>query len=741
MLSSNNHQELFRKQEPKRQRFTIKKLTVGVASVLIGFTFMGLNAAAKADTQVPAATSETTTTATSDDQAASTSKKNEATTTLPKNDATNASTNQAATLKDEKAANPSANATTHSANANASEATPVADSTGQTATASDAQGLINGLNDANVGTININSDINLGTENWWTIDHQNAARHVVINGNGHTIDFGKSYLYLKDATQSSDDAKWNLEFKNMTIRSVGDGTHSKQGIVYTEDLSRKHAAEDTVTFNGVTTTNDTQVILWNEHTTNVVLKGNNTLNSTINANNKSAIFANRVDVIDGTTTTNVKFNNPNNGGTQHAAFAINITPEYAGNFTISNGATLNINGSDSVMGIRFLNWAKTANIDDAKTSVVHVNGNLNMNMGKGASTAILASYVDVTSTGVININTKQDCTDGGAGDLVISQAGTHFGVIAGGIEASDNYAGIRDAGTIKISREGVAQSNQPLISYGDATLSSGKTFTIDVKDGAILNLSDSAQNTGALVDSANHRSKVGLITMWGTSGTNVINIDNPKYVNLQRTGAQSGNLLRLEGSSNDVWINHNKNNAVTPVEQWLQGNTTTTPNYVWYLESEHNQNPWGDKANQFIAQGQHAHGGSLPDGVDQFYNSNGQVAMAANQAGDGTAKFDNGNFASNAGEGVSYQTPYLNQFLNNFSWWKPQRLAMGTELNSDGQIKDDQKYQPEVQTINATTDQTLNDLQPINGIKDLIGPDGKINKSDDQFNQLVNKVE
>lgn len=52
MLSSNNKQEQFRKQEPKRQRFAIKKLTVGVASVLIGFTFMGLNASASAD-EVP----------------------------------------------------------------------------------------------------------------------------------------------------------------------------------------------------------------------------------------------------------------------------------------------------------------------------------------------------------------------------------------------------------------------------------------------------------------------------------------------------------------------------------------------------------------------------------------------------------------------------------------------------------------------------------------------------------------
>ena len=39
MLSRNNQQEQIKKFEPKKQRFTIKKLSVGVASVLLGFTF------------------------------------------------------------------------------------------------------------------------------------------------------------------------------------------------------------------------------------------------------------------------------------------------------------------------------------------------------------------------------------------------------------------------------------------------------------------------------------------------------------------------------------------------------------------------------------------------------------------------------------------------------------------------------------------------------------------------------
>lgn len=39
MLSRNNHQEQFKKYEPKKQRFTIKKLSVGVASVLLQMVY------------------------------------------------------------------------------------------------------------------------------------------------------------------------------------------------------------------------------------------------------------------------------------------------------------------------------------------------------------------------------------------------------------------------------------------------------------------------------------------------------------------------------------------------------------------------------------------------------------------------------------------------------------------------------------------------------------------------------
>lgn len=42
MLSKNNFHEKIRQMEEKKERFSIRKFTIGAASVLIGFTFMGL---------------------------------------------------------------------------------------------------------------------------------------------------------------------------------------------------------------------------------------------------------------------------------------------------------------------------------------------------------------------------------------------------------------------------------------------------------------------------------------------------------------------------------------------------------------------------------------------------------------------------------------------------------------------------------------------------------------------------
>lgn len=124
------------------------------------------------------------------------------------------------------------------------------------------------------------------------------------------------------------------------------------------------------------------------------------------------------------------------------------------------------------------------------------------------------------------------------------------------------------------------------------------------------------------------------------------------------------------------------------------------------------------------------------DGEEKFFHSNGTVTLAPTQAGKDQFAYDGSQLASGSttqgvvkpgtpANGSNYYTPYLNQFLNHFSYWTPQRLAMGSQLLDNSDVtKDADKYQPVVKTIDGRTDQTLADLNAKSGIDGLIQQTG-----------------
>ena len=804
MLSKNNRKEQFRKQEPKKQRFAIKKLTVGVASVLIGFTFMGMNASANttaetntatgdqaveesqnstsanqtSNSQVPSTTSNSQSTKSNDKQAVSAAPAQKHENAV--SDASGQATKAAAAKNGDASVTTSASSSAASANSasdqsQALSSTPDTVSVNPTGTpmlafarlnefepasqgqsesgVSDYADFLSALRDSKVGTITLNNDIDFSNANlkhgpnnglsgtYERLNNTGIARAITINGNGHELKMGDRYIEFTSANQKKTDSNWDIQLKDLTLQ-----TTSGYGPFWFANTPGE-AAKNTITFNGVTTTTDSHEIMWYDaggaSTTHVKFEGNNTINSTLNGNT-AAIYAYSIEAVNGNTTFNVIDSSPANTGTNRSAILISIDAAHAGKVIVDKGATLTINGDNQVnvpemnsadsygtMGIRFQNWAKK-DLDKAKTSVVQVNGKLNLNMGKGGSTAILGSYVDVQPGGNVTINTQQNGTSTLAGDLALGHRGTHFGVIAGGIEASDDYAGLRIAngGSLKIVRPTDVNSTQPLISYGDAGSSGGKTFTVNVENGGTLDLQDGA--TDPQTWSFNNTSSTGktnmpwagLITMWGTSGTDTIKINNPKYINLQRTGNQTGSLMRLEGTTNNVSINGDINNVVTPLAQWDEG-AKNNPSYYWYIENEANQNNWGDYANRFVQSGKNPEP-TANAGVTTFMHSSGSVQMAPNQAGTNSSKFSNGEVAQTLNEAINYQAPYLNQFLNHFSWWAPQRIAMGSGLENVVTPTDSEKYQPIVQTIDGNTNQTLSDLTAKGGIKGLLSSDGTV---------------
>ncbi|WP_436629579.1 Rib/alpha-like domain-containing protein [Lactobacillus acidophilus] len=614
---------------------------------------------------------------------------------------------------------------------------------GQTVSVTDYQTFLDALRNKDVSTIDFANDIDFsdalfkrGLINYKNVilnesTDEDIARAVTINGNGNKLIMSDRYIQFTSRNQKTDGKNWDIELKDLTLQ-----TTSGYGPFWFDNTA-KQAAGNTITFNGVNTTADSREIMWYKSgaiyssTANVVFKGNNVINSTLKGDT-AAIYAYSVKAEEGSTTTfNVIDESPANSGYDRAVIVIPDNKN-SGNVTVAKGATLNINADNKVtvegmdgsnsygtMGIRFKGWAQNADIDTAATSVVQVLGNLNMNMGSGGSTAILGSYVDVQNVGNVNIETAQDGNNGNTGTLEVEHNGTHFGVITGGLAGSDNYAGIRiaDGGTLKIVRsvdnENGNKSTQPLISYGDITTSNGKTFTIDVKPGGTLDLQDNAQNPNEWEPNTG-TPLAGLITMWGTSGTNIVKINDPKYVNFQRTGSQPGSMLRLEGTTNSVSINGD-GNAVTPVAQWDVGNTGNEPSYYWYILNETNQNNWGTNANGFTQKGE-----TKPvnkDGEAKFLNSNGSVELAPNQSGSTASSYNNGTITES-----SDQTMYLNQFLNNFNWWTPQRIAMGSMLKDVA--TNAQEYKPEVKEITAGANDVLKDVDPLEGITGLTDSNG-----------------
>ena len=409
MLSKNNYEERLRKMEPKKERFSIRKFTVGAASVLIGFTIFGLNngQSVKADVQpdndqnakvqkVPdqqvVNQSQNQKAAESDNPAKDTSdptalkSKNDANTGTPslgakpveKTTKVNLTPSQAndkkgtsVPINDSKKTNLiNTLSTNKKVNVKGLEENKVAvaKSVGnqtrevqqnlrgtQTAEASDWQSLVNALNNANNGTINLTGDItvaNNGTNingikrpnpvvnsGKMNLTGKNISGGLIIDGQGHSINFGVNYLSF-DTNNQKESNPWDITFKNMTINADGyDNSWSSYGGAFSpiymggDDIRPSLLANNKVTFENVTAdvkngafynTTMAQQTGDNPYTT-VTFKGNNNITcEAVNvagnqvSNYSSAVSASHIIFADGSNTvfnvSSAKTNNDQNAG-------------------------------------------------------------------------------------------------------------------------------------------------------------------------------------------------------------------------------------------------------------------------------------------------------------------------------------------------------------------------------------------------------------------------------------------
>ena len=562
------------------------------------------------------------------------------------------------------------------------------------------------------------------------------SRKVTVNGNGHAINFGDWYFenswenkvgLIHTNGNRAMKTPWDVTFNDVTVNAnntnpfgfSGNTNNAPSGDAY------DNTKYDKVTFNNVTATvKDGSLI--DSANVNVQFTGDNkvTLQSIINKH--AGIDANSVQVLNGTTIINAASPDKTGGGVidGEGMNVILVTPHNAADFSdpktaydslhVAEGSTLTINANTKDQDGNLINkeipnqydlrgivtrGMGVANASDWTDGTLTIDGNLNETLGSGHSSAIMARNLTINKTGNVNILTQQDNEHDGFENSIVGASsvfnGFHAGVIAlnvGGIQSSNIQAhdsSLIDNGTLKIVRKDVPATNKadgkvwaPLIVMGTYGTNPVK-YTMNVGEGATLDLQDQA----SFVSPALYTGKVmtntpfaGLINMYGVDSNDVLSFTKPAYVNLQRTGQQTGTLIRLEGNNDSK----NAGNMIqlngvtpggTPLSQWDTGNYTDNPSNTWRIQNLTAHDAKGMNA----ILGYETVKGSKDNHTLKFLDSNGAVTLTMDKTGQVVYTRNGDGQVVNDPQGTVQQEVQLNNFLNNFNFWTPQRISFGNK--------------------------------------------------------------
>ena len=714
MLSKNNRKEQFYKQEPKKQRFAIKKLTIGVASVLIGFTFMGLSAYAADDVnpginsgvQTPAVETSNDANATSSGNqqtsSASASETNASNAASGSNNATNdAKTTKGATpagegqaAKEQKATIPASatnngNVVTKDAvtNAAAENKSQVND----TVKVGNYSEFLTALGNKDVNTITLTGNIDGSTQlpnsqnslaDYDQITNQGVAHTVTINGqNQYSLKMGARYIYFTNNTETNNN-HWNITFAGLSNIQA---QNTQYGLlcIQTNDPSK-----DSINFKNVNVDATTLNAGFGSGAVNVTFSGNNVLKGEL-SNNNALVQTNNLEIKDGTTTVTPTANN----ATGATSFSV------AGNAIIDSNAKLNIvSTADNVAGITFTTGAGNQTIDNATTGVLRLmpNAQAVMNLGAGKSMAVMnASDIDLQNGSQLSVNTKMNTTG--------SRAYAPIELDSGQDDVADSTVQIGVDAKLAIIRTEVTQSDSPLLSMGP-NVGLGNNYHLLVNGGSV-DLQDSANSSLWPTTAASNNYQEGwpgIITMWGTSSTDQIQFTNPKLVNIVRTNAttRGSYLVHLDSAGprkSSLQINSADTEYVTPITMRTLGSNVPTTWNIKYLSNASQGGDWAysfqkltnNNTNYYFYGSEYMnHAENVPA------RGNNEVILAATPTDTGYTSFSGGNYLDNDGnkvtlaEGQSKASQALNSFINHFSWWNGSGVAFGSDLQQKNE------YQP-----------------------------------------------
>ncbi|OYS60010.1 mucin-binding protein, partial [Limosilactobacillus reuteri] len=370
MLSHNNWEEQIKKYEPKKQRFTIKKLSVGVASVLLGVTFAAGTASADSTTANADSASGSDSAEQTDHNltlnSASTSTLKSATAENQSNNASAAVQNPAGDIKAqaandyEAAVNAAvANASSDAASEAAQNSASVASSSAQASTASAVA-----TQSFTVSSSAVNDDLNYASvfASLAAMPQANtAAQSSAANSTANDEYSGyKTVTNTFELQNAVNDFSINGVNVKGNINLFGDLNINRAFTIHGVDGAVLNLGQNKINNNGQLTLADVTV--------NGSIMGNGTVNI------KGNVTSN-VNSVNSSVPTQDQYNAQNYTGTRNNFKNSNIT---GSRVNIENGASLTINSSEINDGI---------NLSDGGTVNVGDNATLNVNLTNASTTA------------------------------------------------------------------------------------------------------------------------------------------------------------------------------------------------------------------------------------------------------------------------------------------------------------------------------------------------------------------
>ncbi|WP_429974991.1 WxL domain-containing protein [Enterococcus sp. DIV0840c] len=381
-----------------------------------------------------------------------------------------------------------------------------------------------------------------GTERFVYLNVANISRTLVVEGNGHQIDFRSITLCFYPTTAQQNNP-WNITLRNLEIY------HGNwYGPLTYNDLGSTHQPLSTLTYENITNVGS-QLI--HSPTAKVRLAGKVSSNQVTTYTSKfrtwnvmgsgqTNIQVSKLTVLENA---DIELSTVSDGNIDLGRSSPTNSP---GEFIMESGssltATANGSGGEAdglnllvVSGNVMISDSATLKLtpQDGRSAISLRSTNASLDIGKDSTVSILSSRR--TSSGNSNIT-----------NLVWMAAGSALN--------------ISDGGTLNIDATGQGSSTSNIVHVnGAAKVSVGKDATLDIK-------SDSTAQAQSLLYFANANS--------------TFTFSDAKRVNLQRTGILSGTsttngLINIAGSNGLLDID------VQSVEQWARGNFNDIPTYSW----------------------------------------------------------------------------------------------------------------------------------------------------------------